>query len=258
MKWQGHFCDDKNDTLVEIENCFSEANAAEALKMVIDGVTFCGMAFDDWALGNLGQLHTAQKRFHLLKWGSKQDGYQYDLLRYRLRVCIPTTVIIMESQKEQAAEIAFSYQLRPFEQGKDCQSQYYCEDEQVFRDVCQCHYFQLTVGEEVFAAEEPTLDFETSLKQICRKIWGKYLLKNCFGCLYSDYSPLGNDNFGSMLCYQTVGNDYLQVVGKYGDEYGGKSIWEVYEQGKQRQETDLCPYFQPRIKTKGGYRGLIY
>ena len=47
MKWQGHFCDDKHDTLVEIENCFSEANAAEALKMVIDGVTFCGMAFDD-------------------------------------------------------------------------------------------------------------------------------------------------------------------------------------------------------------------
>jgi len=96
--------------------------------------------------------------------------------------------------------------------------------------------------------------FEDRLIDICHKIKGHYLLKCCFGCLYSNYSPAGNGDFGTMLCYSRVADQYLKVSGKYGDN----PIWKVYDKGEQRQETSLCEHFRPRINCLGGYRGLIY
>lgn len=83
---------------------------------------------------------------------------------------------------------------------------------------------------------------------------------NCFeisfGCLYSDYSPYGQGNIGSICCFVANKEKYFKVYSKYEGEY---TIWNAFDEGYvQCRETDLCKEFVPRINGRGGYRGMIY
>lgn len=251
--WQGHFSDAKHDCDIMLENNLLDNRFDEALTMTIDGVDFCGMDFCDWSVRDMTSLEHAEERFQLIKWGSRDLGYQYDLQRFRLSVAIPVIAVESTSGKNLLAMLEFALEHLPANNDDD-NGLYFCDDKPVSRDQVVCQYFQLRIKEECFAAKYPKVDFDQSLQQICREFRGKYYLRNCFGCLYSDYSPLGRDNFGSMLCFLGVADDYLKIKG-FGDE---ENYWRIYSHGKQRQEVFLCKAFQKRIKNNGGYRGNIY
>ncbi len=79
----------------------------------------------------------------------------------------------------------------------------------------------------------------------------EYRIISCFTCQYADYSPYGNDDFGTMLCFRRHKSDCLKVNGK-GDYF-------EFLEGKDcdaRQETYLCREYEFRNKS-GGYRGFV-
>ena len=126
------------------------------------------------------------------------------------------------------------------------------DGEKVEPNTTVCEKFALIIADQCFKAAAPSELFEVSLQSICRQIAGKYYLYNCFGCLYSDYSPYGQGNLGNLCCFAANREKYLKVYSKYEGEY---TIWDAFEDGfSQCQETDVCDEFTPRINCLGGYR----
>ena len=70
-------------------------------------------------------------------------------------------------------------------------------------------------------------------------------------CQYSDYSPYGNDDYGTMLCYKKHKSEYLKVNDKY-------SYFEYLEgvECEVRQETYLCDEYEKRNQCEG-YQGFV-
>lgn len=247
--YKAHYTDANHDIHTHIQDTFSEDNILASLRIRLNGFWFCGMSFDDFELENPNEAEAAAKKFTLLQWG-QAPNYTYALQRFTLAVQIPTMLIDAATNAEIEACISFAYTF-----SKDTQRTSHntvrLDDTRVYPDIIKATSFSLTAGGQVFAADKPNLDFETSLMQICRKIKGSYLLKCCFGCAYSDYSPYGNGCFATMLCYVKDAQKYLQVDSKV-------ALWEVYENGQQQQESFVCPHFAPRVGTTGGYRGQVY
>lgn len=96
-------------------------------------------------------------------------------------------------------------------------------------------------------------DFEALLGELVRQLNSQYFLKNCFGCLYSDYSVYGHSEFGTMRCYKNTKEQYLNVKNK--QDY--IMLESSYDQVVQ--ETFCCPDFKKRVKVDPvygtGYRG---
>jgi hypothetical protein len=89
--------------------------------------------------------------------------------------------------------------------------------------------------------------FEGAADQINKQIEGEFVIKNCFWCLYSDYSVYGQGLAGSMLCFLKYKDKYLKVKDK--DEY-----MELPNDIPSIQEIYYCDSFEPR-KPGTGYRG---
>jgi hypothetical protein len=89
--------------------------------------------------------------------------------------------------------------------------------------------------------------FEIAADQINKQIDGAFVIKNCFWCLYSDYSVYGQGLAGSMLCFLKYKDKYLKVKSK--DEY-----IELPNDIPLVQEIYHCDSFEPR-KPGTGYRG---
>ncbi|CAL2104529.1 conserved protein of unknown function [Tenacibaculum sp. 190130A14a] len=91
--------------------------------------------------------------------------------------------------------------------------------------------------------------FEKLLDNLKNKIKDSYLLKNCYGCKYSDYSPYGRASFGDMMCFKHLKEKYSKVHDKLG-------LFEVMANNEiiQVLETYLCNQYLPR-KENTGYRG---
>lgn len=248
-KWKVHYTDENHDIKTEIVNHFSKENIVYSLCMQLGGILFQGMAFDDFEIIHTGDIETANREFSIFKWG-ETPKYHYELQRYKLEIKIPIKVIDIYSDKSLDALIHFTVEkTEDEEKNSNCRTM--LDEKRVFPDKISCLFFHLIIGDDIFETEHPNLDFETSLLQICKKIEYKYLIKCCFGCLYSDYSPYGNNHFATMLCYLSVSDKYVQVSDK-------DSYWNVYDSGEQKQETFLCDGFKPRVNCLGGYRGSIY
>ena len=76
-------------------------------------------------------------------------------------------------------------------------------------------------------------------------------MKCCFTCHWSDYSPYGNSDFGTMMCYRKHKEEYSKVNGKetyfkYADNLDFESKQEIY----------ICSEYEPRIHFSG-YRGFL-
>jgi len=89
--------------------------------------------------------------------------------------------------------------------------------------------------------EDELLDLQKSLPS------GTYI-KACINCAFSDYSPGGHGLFGSMACFRSCKQEYLEVRTKH-DIF---RIWN--ENAGFVQETYLCPEFETR-RPNMGYRG---
>jgi len=88
--------------------------------------------------------------------------------------------------------------------------------------------------------------FEMAFDKLYSQLQGKYYLKNCYGCLYSDYSIYGQTSFGGMQCHVENKENYLSVVDKVD--------FSNLENFVYVQEIYLCDKYQRRIKGTG-YRG---
>lgn len=88
---------------------------------------------------------------------------------------------------------------------------------------------------------------EIVFDQISKQFNDRYQFKNCYGCMFGDYSVYGQSSFGGMLCYVLQKEEYLQVKSKNDYTLLSGEISLV-------QETYLCEKYEPR--TPGtGYRG---
>lgn len=259
-KWQAHYKDKHHDIDCFIENFYNDNSEEVALKLTMDGVTFWSDELDDWELSESEtkeSVEKATKKFSLFQYGDKEKGYRYRLEDYTLSITIPTEVWELKQQKKLCGELHIVFSSE--KDDTSTTSCYFLDGKKVFPETVICKTFALSVKEDYFEAKNLSTYFEISLQSICKEMAGKYYLCNCFGCLYSDYSPYGNGNLGNLYCFVENAETYLQVIGKYKESPEQVTIWEAFDEGgKACQETGGCERFAPRTDCLGGYRGLLY
>ena len=126
-----------------------------------------------------------------------------------------------------------------------------CDGKRVYRDDEIVQDFSLTADGKRYISEHKTLYFEKALHSICGQMRKDYYLKSSFTCQYSEYSPYGCDDYGTMLCYCRYKEECLKVWNK--DDYFR------YLEDKDfvsRQETYLCQEYVERNQASG-YRGFV-
>ena len=251
--YKAHYKDAKHD--LDIDLNFTE-NDDYWLNFEIDGVTFKG-TFVDFDLPYPEKYDCDKLPFTFFKRGGyirddgTKSGYIYSLCRYELDVVIPITVVRISDNKDMDAFIRLRYKVRErTEKDGGYNVVYMCDDKRVIPDIADVYEFSLNIGDEVFYGKN-TIDFEIALISICRQIQDIYEMRCCLTCQYSDYSPYGRCEFGSMLCYRRYKEEYLKVNCK--DDF-----FEYLEdlEHEFQPEIYLCNEYAPRIRCKG-YRGFI-
>ncbi|MEN8120550.1 MAG: DUF6304 family protein [Bacteroidota bacterium] len=216
-----------------IVNDFQEGNAG-SLSLEIDGVKFKGTSFDDFILINK-EKHTKEelKRFAFAQlniYGS--DNYVFSLCDCTLEFSIP--ILLYKKNNIETIPGTLDIQLslgRALNRGA-------VEFEEAG--------FSLKFAGKNLKSNKDF--FETGFLDIKKQVNGELTLKNCFTCLYSDYHPIGNSFFGSMMCFKNNKEDYLKVKDKISFlKLAEKEFIYV-------QETYCCPEYKTR-QTNIGYRG---
>lgn len=253
--WKAHYKDKNHDLEIDIINTEGEYST-NPLSFTINGITFHGTSLGDFQLADTEQYDKAREEFSFLKWGGRCTKYNlaseycYDLQRYSLGVKIPISLIRKKDNQSVQGYIrlCFEYQ-EPDITKAHCIIM--CDDTRVYRDEVHVSVFALEVDGRQFSIDCKDLYFERNLLKLNRMIKNEYIMHCCFTCQYSDYSPYGNDDFGTMLCYKKYKAEYLKVNTK--DEY-----FEHLEglDCEAKQETYLCEEYEPRGKCEG-YRGFV-
>jgi hypothetical protein len=89
---------------------------------------------------------------------------------------------------------------------------------------------------------------ESAFDQIRNQFDDKYQFKNCYGCMFGDYSVFGQSSFGTMLCFVSQKDKYKKVTNK--SEYMELPTEKIF----CVQETYGCDKYE--VRSKGaGYRG---
>jgi hypothetical protein len=102
----------------------------------------------------------------------------------------------------------------------------------------------IKIGDKVYSESSDLI--EIAFDKISRQIANKYKFRNCYGCMYGDYSVYGQSGFGTMLCFVGQKDKYLQVK----DKSAYMNLDTTYS---QVQEIYCCDSFE--IREKGiGYR----
>lgn len=252
--WKAHYRDESHDEDILIAN--EEADKYDNLTFTIDGVTFQGGDISGFELKDRDQAKRVQQRFSLLKWGGTMSEinhtspYVYTLQRYALNIQIPIQVVRTAdgSGVEGVLHVGYRYVSHDMEK---FQIRWSCDDQRVWADDLEVTDFRLCVDGEEFSVSCKNLWFERNLQELIRLMAPKYRLKCCFTCQWSDYSPYGSDDFGTMLCYRAHKEEYLRVNSK-------NDYFEHLEElpNEQRQETYVCPDFAVRDQCEG-YRGFV-
>ena len=252
--WKAHYKDEFHDEDILIAN--EEADKIHNLTFTIDGVTFQGGDISGFELKDRAQAKRAQQRFSLLKWGGTMSAinptspYVYTLQRYALNIQIPIQVVRTAdgSGVEGVLHVGYRYVSHDMEK---FQIRWSCDDQRVWADDLEVTDFRLCVDGEEFSVSCKNLWFERNLQELIRLMAPKYRLKCGFTCQWSDYSPYGSDDFGTMLCYRAHKEEYLRVNSK-------NDYFEHLEElpNEQRQETYVCPDFAVRDQCEG-YRGFV-
>ncbi len=255
QRWKAHYKDALHDTDIEILNTEGDYSS-DPLSFVLDGITFKGTGPADFQLADVEQYEEAGRKFALLKWGGHHSEYHvtspymYDLQRYALEVEIPVSVFRKKDRQTVEGRIllAFRYDRSDVSKGHSIML---CDDERVYRDEAVVSEFSLCVDGIYYKSRKMSLWFEEALKDISVQMKDSYYMKCCFTCQYSDYSPYGSDDYGTMLCYCRHKDDCLKV--------NDKADYFAFLEGKDfdgRQETYLCSQYSLRDRA-AGYRGFV-
>lgn len=249
--WKAHYKDSGHDVDINILN--AQKAQGDSLLFCVDGFAFVGTSLGNFELKDTSKIEAAKKHFCFLDWGGHisifngEYPYHYFLQRYSLSVEIPVYVVRNSDNAVMQGFIHVAFELKKADKG----SRYICDDKTGYYDKIDVSEFSLNADGKRFSADKKSLYFENCLMQIYRQLTPDYSLKCCFSCQYSDYSPYGNDDFGSMLCYKKHKSKYLKANGKDGFfEFLEPLDFDI------RQETFLCEEHEPRIKCSG-YRGFL-
>ncbi|MCS6833992.1 MAG: DUF6304 family protein [Flammeovirgaceae bacterium] len=221
VKYFGTYTDNFGTTEIVIENNF------ENLTIEIDGVKFIGYEFSSLAIADKSQYSEQQLGRFTLRTKSKY------LCNCSFRFTIDVILIDKIGNEEIANELIIQYEL-----GKEQKNSREGLDFEKVKLI-------LSVEQSEFVGEGN--HFETAFDEIQRQFNNRYCFKNCYGCMYGDYSVYGQSGFGTMRCYVSQKEKYLKVRNK--QEY-----MELSDDYKQVQEIYCCEKYEIR-KVGVGYRG---
>lgn len=88
--------------------------------------------------------------------------------------------------------------------------------------------------------------FESAFVQINKQLKGEFYFKNCFGCLYGDYSCYGNSSFGTMYCFRKSKEQYKAIE----DKTAYLNLWDAFPPIRV-QEIACCNEFEKRVEGVG-------
>ena len=212
-------------------------NDFKKISLKIEEVEFEGSEFDALEIVNKHLCSIQQlERFALSRtqiYGT--DNFVEELCNCTFNVNIPQLVISSKTQEEFAVDMNVEYVLgdeRPLNIGGGLR----------FEKI----YLSFKILDESFKSEGDL--FESLFEDIQGQFNGRYILKNCFGCLYSDYSIYGHGALGSMMCFVRQKGEYIKVKNKSEYESNLTDDYDIV------QEIFLCDKFQARRKGTG-YRG---
>ncbi|OQP51590.1 hypothetical protein A4D02_26115 [Niastella koreensis] len=228
ITYNGFYKDSWGTHAIEVINDF------RTLTTEIDGVVFTGSEFDDLSVDDKSKYTAEQlSRFTFLKTPIYQT-YRFveTLCNCSIEVVMPQVVIDKLNNKEFSSDLTITTLLGSprSEPGRGIDHE------------------SVTLSLTITGANYSGIssDFEGAFDGIYKQIKNNYHFKNCYGCLYSDYSVYGQSTFGSMLCFRNQKEAYSKVTTKA--EYLKLGAPAGYV-----QETYCCDEFEIR-KGNVGYR----
>jgi hypothetical protein len=228
--YKGLYKDSLGAREIEIKNDF------DTLTTEIDGVVFCGSEFDDLSVDDKSKYTDNQlARFTFLKTPIYQtDRFCETLCNCSFEIVVPQVIIDKVNNIQFHSDLKIEISLgnvRNEQPGKGIESENVT--------------LSLAIADKIYTGT--TEYFEDSFDNIRDQIRHKYQLKNCYGCMYGDYSVYGQGSFGTMLCFKNQKAEYSKVTNK--DEY-----MELAPPCRHVQEIYCCDQYE--IRKKGaGYRG---
>lgn len=229
VTYKGFYKDSLGTCAIEVENDFS------TLTTEIDGVVFIGSEFDDLTVDDQSK-YTAEQlaRFTFLRTPIYQtDRFVETLCNCSIEVVLSQVVIDKLNNTEFSSDLTIKNSL-----GSPRSKPGTGIDQESVT-------LSLAIAGSIYTGTSS--DFEGAFDGIFKQIKDKYHFKNCYGCLYSDYSVYGQSTFGSMLCFKNQKEEYSKVTTK--DEYLKLGAPERYV-----QEVYCCDQYEIR-KERVGYRG---
>lgn len=224
IEYHGIFKDAFETTEIRILNDFDN------LYFEIDGVKFEALEFGDFAIIN--KENYSDKQLERFTFSSKV------ICDYKMTIFIPQVIIDKVENKKITTNLVLEYDLgKPkLPRGFDIKLK-----------------LNITIDGEKFEAVGSDYYIDDAFDQIVKQFGERYKFKNCYGCLYSDYSPYGQQGFGGMYCFVRRKEKYLNVnIPK--DSYKYNYFEECDNDYDIVQETYCCDKYEIR-KQGTGYRG---
>jgi hypothetical protein len=211
-------------------------NDYQTLTTEIDGVIFSGSDFDELSVDDKSKYTDAQlTRFTFLKTPIYESKNLLETLCDCLfETVIPQVIIDKVNNIQFDAELKIEIILghpRSERPGHGIEFEYVT--------------LSLEIAGKIYTGRSDL--FESALDGIRNQIEDRYHLKNCYGCMYGDYSVYGQACFGSMHCFRNQKAEYRKVTNK--EEYMELGSPDMFV-----QEIYCCDQFE--IRSRGaGYRG---
>lgn len=227
--YTGIYKDNFGIQTIIVENDFKK------LSLEIGDVKFSGTEFSDLSIiGKSNYSDTQLARFTLFpKVTDKGVVIEETLCNCSFEVVIPQIIIDRTTNDEFYSDLKIEFSLgniRPQADGG-------IEFENV--------EIALIINEKCYQGVGDVI--EIAFDQIRKQVETKYQFKNCYGCMYGDYSVYGQSSFGTMLCFANQKNSYMAITTK-------KEYMQLANPDKQVQEIYCCGEYEIR-KNGIGYRG---
>lgn len=221
--YNAYYTDSTGRVAVIIENDF------QLLSLKIEGVKFEGSGFNSLSIIDKKSYSNEQlQRFALrpIQVWNRDNNTTYtdeELSNFSLKFVIPQIIIDVVNGRVFSADLLLNYSLN---------------------STNESFAVTLTVGEIDYIGRGDCI--EIAFDQINNQFANKYRFKNCYGCMFGDYSVYGNDSFGTMLCFSNQKQEYCETNSK-------ASYMELAPPRDAVQEIYCCPDYV--IRRKGvGYR----
>jgi hypothetical protein len=192
----------------------------------IGAFKFQGFDLDAFELCNPEDFTAAElEQFDFSTRQVREEVY-LDLTQYQLSLHIPQILIDSQTQEEKEVMMELHFELMHQEE-----------------------YALLTfqLDEKKYEAKHSLM--ELLLDDIQRQFEGNYRFKNCYGCLYGDYSVYGQGFMGPVLCFRNQKEAYLEVQNK-------SDYMNLDKQDTTQQELFCCESYACRDRVLG-YRGTV-